>query len=138
MCLFYSVFLRTAESTARIESILAAIINSPLQKNPRGEDFFGKFLGINIWIDWLDDDLNQTVVQFNDEYITLSAYDRELKIYYDEHFFIRDHEESWSQAVATVLADALCRALSCEALAVRNYETAFARYMPFEERVIDE
>jgi hypothetical protein len=137
MCVFYSVFLRTAAGVRKTKEVLEALINSPMKQFENYEIFDGRFLGVTIQVEWMDDDLNQTVVKFNDEYIPLSTYDLEIKIGYDKHAFIRDHREEWSQAVATVLADALCLALRCETLAVENYQTAFAQYIPFEERFTD-
>lgn len=138
MCVFYSVFLRTAASVRKTKEVLEELINSPLKQFENYEIFDGKFLGMTIQVEWMEDELNQKVVQFNDEYIPLSTYDLEIKIWYDKYVFIRDHEEEWSQAVATVLADALCKRLSCESLAVRNLEKAFAQHMPFEEIFTDQ
>jgi hypothetical protein len=138
MCVFYSVFLRTAEGVRRTKEVLEQLINSPLKQLGNYEIFTGTFLGVIVQAAWMDDDLNQTVVQYHDEFIPLSTYDLEIKIWYDKHAFIRDHREEWSQAVATVLADALCKSLSCESLAVETvYRKAFARHMPFEERFIN-
>lgn len=137
MCVSYSVFLRTAEGVRNTKEVLEDLINSPFQQFENHEIFSGKVLGMTFKVEWMEDDLNQSVVRFNDEYIPLSTYDLEIKIWYDEHFFIRDHCEELSQAMATVIADALCLRLKCESLAVRNLDTAFVRYFPFEERFIN-
>jgi hypothetical protein len=138
MCVYYSVFLRTAAGVRETKEVLESLINSPFKQFKDYEIFSGSFLGMTVKVEWMDDELNQTVVQFNDEYIPLSTYDLEIKIRYDKHAFMHDHQEEWSQAVATVLADALCLSLSCESLAVElTYQKAFARHMPFEERFIN-
>jgi hypothetical protein len=138
MCRFYSVFLRTAAGVRKTKEVLESLINSPFKQIENYEIFSGTFLGVTVRVEWMDDDLNRTVVQFNDEYIPLSTYDLEVKIWYDEHAFIRDYEEEWSRSVTIMLADALCKNLGCETLAVeKTFATAFARYMPFEERFIN-
>jgi hypothetical protein len=138
MCVFYSVFLRTAAGVRTTKAVLERLINSPFKRFENYEIFSGSFLGITIEVEWMDDELNQTVVQFNDKYIPLSTYDLEIKIRYDKQAFMHDHREEWSQAVAAVLADALCLNLSCESLAVElTYQKAFAKHMPFEERFIN-
>lgn len=133
----YTVFLRTAAGVRKAKEVMERLVNSPFQQFENYEIFSGTFFGVIIQVEWIDDHLNHSVVQFNDDYIPLSTYDLEIKIWYEKHFFIRNHEEEWSQVVATMLADAMCLSLSCETLAVRNFDTAFARYMPFEERFTD-
>ena len=133
----YTVFLRTAAGVRKTKEVLEALINTPFKQFENYEIFNGTFLGVMLQVEWIDEHLNQSVVKFNDEYIPLSTYDLEIKIWYEEHFYIRDHGEELRHAVATALADALCLSLSCETLAVREFSTAFARYMPFEERFTD-
>jgi hypothetical protein len=94
MCV-YSVFLRTAEGVRTTKEVLERLIHSPFKQFENYEIFKGVFFGVSVQVEWMDEYFNRTVVRFEDEYIPLSTYDLEVKLWYQKQYFLRDHEDEW-------------------------------------------